>query len=135
MASQMVLDTDILSAIMRRTPVALSRAHAYLQEHGRFTFSVITHYEILRGLQAKNADRQVAAFNRFGARSIVLPITQEVADVAAAIYGELSRRGELIGDADVLIAASARAQGLGVVSNNEKHFQRVHDLQVENWLR
>ena len=64
MPSQMVLDTDILSAIMRKNPAVLPRARAYLQEHGRFTFSAITHYEILRGLQAKKADTQISAFRR-----------------------------------------------------------------------
>lgn len=49
-----VLDTDIISAVMREDPAVLSKALAYLVEHGRFTFSTITRYEILRGLEAKN---------------------------------------------------------------------------------
>ena len=36
-----VLDTDIISAIMREDPVVLSKALAYLMEHGRFTLSII----------------------------------------------------------------------------------------------
>ena len=43
--------------------------------------------------------------------------------------------GELIGDADILIAASALSNGCGIVTNNEAHFRRIADLQVENWLR
>lgn len=54
---------------------------------------------------------------------------------AADIYADLSARGELIGDADILIAATALAHGLGVVTNNEDHFRRIRDLRVENWLR
>ena len=37
--------------------------------------------------------------------------------------------------ADILIAASAMVHGLGVVTNNERHFQRISDLHVENWLK
>lgn len=50
-----LLDTDILSAVMRQHPLALARARAYLAVHQRLTFSIITRYEILRGLHAKNA--------------------------------------------------------------------------------
>jgi predicted nucleic acid-binding protein len=41
----------------------------------------------------------------------------------------------LIGDADILIAAAALANGCGVATNNEKHFKRVPDLHIENWLK
>lgn len=132
---QVVLDTDILFALMRRNPVVVSRARPYLAEHGRFTFSVITRYEILRGLEAKNADRQLRTFKQFCSRNTILPLIDEVVDTAAGIYGKLSMRGELIGDADILIAASALVHGLGVVTNNEDHFQRISGLQVGNWLK
>ncbi len=54
---------------------------------------------------------------------------------AADIYADLSRQGELIGDADILIAATASVSGLGVVTNNEDHFKRIRDLRIENRLR
>lgn len=38
----MVLDTDILSAVMRQTPAVTAKAKLYLAQHGRFTFSIIT---------------------------------------------------------------------------------------------
>jgi predicted nucleic acid-binding protein len=55
--------------------------------------------------------------------------------MAAEIYADLSRRGELIADADILIAASALVRGLGIVTNNEEHFKRIQNLHVENWLK
>jgi len=65
---------------------------------------------------------------------MILPVTDEIALEAAGIYADLRRRGELIGDADTLIAASALVHGLGVVTNNEHHFRRINGLKVENWL-
>ncbi len=44
-------------------------------------------------------------------------------------FGE---RGELIGDADILIAATATAQDYSLVTNNKRHFDRVLDPRVEN---
>jgi len=130
-----LLDTDTLSAIMRGAPMALANARDYLAEHGVFTFSIITRYEVLRGLKAKNAIIQLQAFDRLCAGSQIVPLTDDAIVKASDIYAELRRRGEPIGDADILIAASALIHGLAVVTNNEAHFNRVPGLIVENWLR
>jgi tRNA(fMet)-specific endonuclease VapC len=63
-----------------------------------------------------------------------LSITDEVVLRAADIYADLYKRGELIGDADILIAASA-LNGYGIATNNEGHFRRINDLHGVNWLR
>jgi len=130
-----LLDTDVLSAVMKGNPLALARAAEYLSEHGAFAFSIITRYEILRGLKAKEATTQVQAFDQLCGACRILPLTDGVAVRAAEIYGALRRRGEPIGDADILIAASALEHGLVVVTNNEDHFRRIPGLQVANWLR
>lgn len=130
-----LLDTDILSAIMRRNPQVIPTARAYLDVHGQLTLSIITRFEILRGLKAKGASRQVSHFDRLCARNVIVPLTDAIVVKAADIYADLYRRGALISDADMLIAASALVHGWGVVTNNENHFRRIKDLQVENWLR
>ena len=129
-----VLDTDILSAVMRQHPVVTAKAHDYLRVHGQLTFSVITRYEILRGLKAKRATTQVVAFDRFCTANRILALSDAIILEAAEIYADLYRRGELIGDADILIAASAIVHGLVVSTNNESHFGRIRGLRVENWL-
>ncbi len=101
-------------------------AHRYL------AFSIITRYEILRGLKARDASRQQEAFRDFCAANAVLPLTDAVVVKAAAIYADLHQRGELIGDADILIAATAIVEGRALVTNNRRHFDRVEDLRVEN---
>ncbi len=45
----------------------------------------------------------------------------------------LKRRGELLPDFDILIASTALANDLILVSNNEKHMKRFADLSLENW--
>ena len=132
--SQALLDTDILSAVMRKSPSAIQRARLYLEVYRQFTFSVITRYEILRGLLAKGATKQLSAFDQLCAASRVLPLTDPIIVQAATIYADLYRRGELISDADILIAATTITHGLAVVTNNEAHFRRIRDLQVVNWL-
>ena len=96
----MLIDTDILSAIMRKHPLALERARAYLTAYPQFSFSIITRYEILRGLMAKRAIKQLAQFNNFCAVNLILALTDGIIETAAAFYAELWQRGELISDAE-----------------------------------
>lgn len=130
-----LLDTDILSAIMRQDSVVIAKAQTYLSNHQQFTFSIITRYEILRGLKAKAATKQIAAFERFCEASTILPITDAVIIKAADAYAFLKQRGELIGDADILIASTALVNGLYVVTNNLNHFRRIPELKIQNWLQ
>jgi len=130
-----LLDTDILSAIMRKNEVVLQRAQAYIDARRQFTISIITRYELLRGLNAKKAGSQIRAFDFFCASSNVLGLTDEVVERAAEIYGDLHRRGELISDADILIAATALVHDYTLVTNNEDHFRRIPGLKVDNWLK
>lgn len=129
-----LLDTDTLSAIMRQNPIALVHARAYLAIHSRFTLSHITRYEILRGLKAKHATRQEAGFEQLCASNTILPLTDSIIVRAADIYAELHQRGMLIGDADILIAATAIDHDLVLVTNNTNHYNRIAGLSLHNWL-
>lgn len=62
-------------------------------------------------------------------------MTDEIIIKASDIYALLKQRGELIGDADILITSTALAQGLCVITNNLSHFQRIPELQIQNWLQ
>lgn len=131
---QVLIDSDILSAILRQQPQATGKAKQYFEEHGTLHISIITEYEILRGLKAIGATRQIQRFEEFCSRNTILPVTQEVVGKASDIYADLRAQGEKIGDADILIAATALSWGFGVATNNERHFRQIQGLYVENWV-
>jgi tRNA(fMet)-specific endonuclease VapC len=132
--SSVLLDTDTLSEILKERDSTIQRqAQEYLALHQRFQFSIMTRYEILRGLQAKDASRKILEFEYFCAHSTVLPLTDEVVVQAAKVYGFLRKRGTPIGDGDILIAATALVQDLVLVTNNLNHFQRIPGLRFETW--
>lgn len=133
MTAQVLLDTDTLSLLMRNQSAVVERATQYLAQHKRLTFSLITRYEILRGLMAKNANTQLARFQQFCAQQQILPLTDPVIQQAAMLYSDLYRRGQLISDADILIAATAQVHKLTLVTNNVAHFERISALDVVNW--
>ncbi len=129
-----LLDTDTLSEVMKRRDLhVLDNARQYLATFGRFTFSIMTRYEILRGLKARRADRQIARFEQRCQQSHVLPLTDDIIVRAADIYALLYQRGRLISDADILIAATALGHDRIMVTENVDHFRRISDLTVESW--
>lgn len=134
MEPRTLLDTDVLSGLMRRTPAALNRARTYLADSQRLTISLVTRFEILRGLKAKRATAQLAAFDSFCRSNEVLPITDAVIVRAADIYADLHLRGLLIPDADILIAATAIENDLVLATNNLADFGRIAGLRIDNWL-
>ena len=80
-----VLDTDTLSAIMRQDSTAVSVAQQYLKTHQTLTISLITRFEILRGLIAKNAASQISAFHATCVAMQVLPLNDAIIVRAAEI--------------------------------------------------
>jgi tRNA(fMet)-specific endonuclease VapC len=129
-----LIDTDILSAILGRNPLAVARADEYVAQHRRLAFSEMTRFEVLRGFEAKQARRRIEVFQAACTGADVLPITIEILDRAAVVYGELHRAGHLIPDADLIIGVTALVHGLEMVTNNVRHFSRIPGLRVVNWL-
>ena len=134
-APRTLLDTDILSAVMRRQSLAMQRARQYVSAHGQFSFSILSRFEIPRGLHARGASAQMASFDQLCQASDVLALADAIVVRGAEIYGDLHQRGLLIGDADILIAATALTGGYVLATNNEQHFSRSPGLVIDNWLR
>ncbi len=131
-----LLDTDILSNLMRRVPPSYLISRLARVPPGEQFTSSVTLGELVYG--ALRSDRAAVLLERI---EVVVPTELPVLpfDAAAARrYGEvradLKRKGTPIGDADLRIAAIALSRGLTVVTANERHFGRIVDLPVENWM-
>jgi tRNA(fMet)-specific endonuclease VapC len=134
MAPNTLLDTDILSMLMRGTPAVLRRAKTYLADHPVITLSMITRFEILRGLKANGATTRLTAFDAFCAANEILSLSDATIRIASDLYADLHTRGQLLPDADILIAAAALEHGLVLATNNIKDFSRINGLTIDNWL-
>jgi tRNA(fMet)-specific endonuclease VapC len=96
--------------------------------------NAVSYYETKRGLLAIGAHRQLAAFERLWRVLGIVMIDHAVLDRAAELYAALRTSGQLIEDADLLIAAIALVYDMTLVTNNTAHFTRIPGLQVEDWL-
>ena len=130
-----LLDTNIVTAILKKNEKVIQKlADVYIGGEER-SISCITYFEVKRGLLHINATRQLSEFNQFCQEVTVLYLDDlEIIERACEIHADLKRRGRPIQDADILIAASAIARGLILVSN-DSDMLRVPGVVVENWLR
>lgn len=128
-----LLDTNIVIRVLRGDDDQLRHP---LSEHAdQLAVSTITvaelHYGVGRSAEPGRNRRAVAAFLAF---LDVLPFDTEAAEHAGDIRAVLAGRGMPIGGYDVLIAGHARSQGMTVVTNNRREFDRVPGLLVADWF-
>lgn len=131
-----LLDTDILSNLMRRVPESslISRL-ARVSSEEQFTSSVTLGELIYGALRSERADLLLGRIETVVPTDLpVLPFDAAAARKYGEVRADLERKGTPIGDADLRIAAIALSRRLTVVTANERHFRRVPDLAVENWL-
>jgi tRNA(fMet)-specific endonuclease VapC len=84
-------------------------------------------------LNVERAQKLAPVLEAFFSAVATLPFDEADARAAAAIRASLKSRGQPIGAYDVLIAGTAVARGLVVVTSNLNEFERVTALQIEDW--
>lgn len=133
--TEALVDTDILSFYFKGDIKVVERFSQYLREFDLINLSIITYYEILGGLKFKKAEKQIQEFGDFINNNNIIHISEESARISGDIYADLRQRGITIGTSDILIAGVAMENGLTLVTNNEKHYEPIQGLVIENWKR
>jgi tRNA(fMet)-specific endonuclease VapC len=98
------------------------------------SISVITYGELIYGAKkSKHIEKNLAVTYRIAELFPVINIDRSIMDVFGEIKSNLERKGNIIEDMDILIAATALSYNLILVTNNVKHFEKIKDLNIENW--
>lgn len=128
-----LLDTNIAIYVIKQRP--LSALTRFNEHHAALALSSITLAELLHGAE-KSAfpSRNLAVVEDFCSRLEVLPYGPKAALHYGQIRAALERDGRTIGVNDLHIAAHARSEGLTLVSNNLREFERVPGLLTDNWV-
>ncbi len=101
---------------------------------GEIGISVITASELQYGVaKSSQLEKNQERLDAFLAPFDILPYDAKAVIAYGSIRAELEKKGQLIGPLDMLIAAQALSSNLILVTNNEKEFQRIPSLQIENW--
>ena len=128
-----MLDTNICIYVMKKkTENVLRRFREEMD--GGICISSITLAELEYGMKhSSDPVKNEQALLRFLAPLSVLPFGAAAASEYGEIRAYLQSRGTPIGPLDMLIAAHARVEGMTLVTNNMREFERVPELDLENW--
>lgn len=132
MTVRYVLDTNICIYIQRQKPEKVLTRFQKLKP-GDAAISVIIWGDLLYGAEKserrKSALQLLAEFNSFVP---VLPLPDNTGNTYGSIRALLKAKGIPIGNNDLWIAAHVKAAGLTLVTNNQREFQRVPGLKIQN---
>ena len=128
-----MLDTNICVYIIKKKFESVMK-HLEIKHEG-LVISAIVLAELEHGVAASAyPERNALALIRFMVVARCLPFTHRATGEYGRIHADLQRRGKMIGALDMLIAAHAKSEGLTLVTNNIKEFERVEGLTLENWV-
>jgi tRNA(fMet)-specific endonuclease VapC len=128
-----LLDTNIVIYVLKRRPKEV--LNVFNANASRMAISSITLSELMYGAEKSlNTDKNLEAVEEFVSHLEVLPYDAKASQHYGQIKAALEKKGQIIGENDIHIAAHAISHGLILVSNNVREFKRVPYLALENWV-
>ena len=132
MNSRYMLDSDTCSFIIRGGSEILREK---VERHANsLCVSAVTEAELRFGAKRRGSARITSAVEFFLDLVEIVPWGGTAARRYAEIRTSLEAAGTPIGSMDMLIAASALAEGCRLVTHNTAHFSRVSGLVIEDWV-
>jgi len=124
-----LIDTDQIINLLK----GREEADAFFQSVGFLEdlyISIITVAEILEGIYNYRDTKSLKIFqDLLDEQLTILDIDMDVIKNYALLNGKLRKEGKLIDKFDLLIASTALAYDLTLVTGNLKHFNRIPELQ------
>lgn len=116
-----LVDTNVVSELLRPRPNA--GALQWAAEQHELAVSALSVDESIFGLVRGGNRALLEAYEEFlRTRGTVLPVTEEIARRAGKLRGDFSLKGITRSQPDMLIAATAQAHGLTLVTRNVRDF-------------
>jgi tRNA(fMet)-specific endonuclease VapC len=132
-----LLDTNILSELIKKHP----NSHVLSQLSSKPAHTLFTSSICIMELRFGSALREDCEVfwekinKEIISRVNIIHVGEKEALAAGDILASLRKTGQIIGVEDALIAASALANQCSIITANTRHFSRIRNLKVENWLK
>lgn len=128
-----LLDTDTLIYWLKGNKAIEEKALTVGLEH--LGYAIISHAELCFGAyNSAQKDKNLLAIQTVNKKLALVNFSVKSAQLFGMIKADLKQQGNIILDADIMIAAIALSNELVLVTNNEKHFARIPNLSIENWV-
>lgn len=99
------------------------------------SISTITAAELYFGAyNSSQREENISLIDELVPEIQLVAFDEKAGKVFGEIKAELKRGGNIISDSDLFIASVAVSNDMILVSNNERHFSRISELRLENWI-
>ncbi|MDZ7642270.1 MAG: type II toxin-antitoxin system VapC family toxin [Desulfurivibrio sp.] len=127
-----LLDTDTVIYALKGEAVVGGNLRAHL--HDPLYLSTISMMELYYGAyKSQNIDANLAKLKTLEGSFTLLSPGPETVETFGRMKATLETQGLRLADLDLIIAATALARNLTLVTNNQKHFDRIPGLKLTNW--
>lgn len=134
MSVRYLLDTNICIYIIKHNPPAVRERFAQ-HAASELAMSVVTLGELRFGAEKSRARaKAIESIHRLEKVLQIAPMPTVAGEHYGEIRAALQKKGQVIGNNDLWLAAHARAEGWILVTNNVREFSRVPQLKIENWV-
>ena len=129
----MLMDTDVCVELLRGSKRVTENRRKTAGEVG---ICFMTVGELFYGVERSSQPaRNRQLVERFLLSVPCIPSDQAIMEKFGVLKAELVQRGEILPDADLLVAATALTRCEGLISGNTTHFARFAGLKVVDWTR
>ena len=131
------LDSNVCIEYMREGKAAKAIKSKFVQhglKEGKIMIPAIVVAELMHGAyKSKRPDETLEETLSFLEDFSIVSFGEDEADMYGQIRANLERRGLLIGNNDMLIAATALTYNATLITNNTNEFSRIDGLKLEDW--
>jgi tRNA(fMet)-specific endonuclease VapC len=127
------LDTNIITYYLKGNEKIIDKVDKEAA-NDNIVIQPFAYFEIKKWLMAVNSKTKLQAFEKLFEKCGIDAIEKEILDLSLSIYIKLRKNGVTVDDGDLLIAVYCIQNDYILVSNNQKHFEKIENIQMVNWV-
>ena len=130
-----LIDTDIIIYWLKNKFQSINEKFDEIDDY-QILISAITVAELYYGVyKSSKIDENCSLIDNLMSEINVVDFDAKAGELFGKIKADLKLKGKIINDSDLFIASIAMSNNYTLVTNNEKHFNRIKGLKIENWIK
>jgi tRNA(fMet)-specific endonuclease VapC len=129
-----LVDTDWVIHYLREESSIVQTLKSIMAKGECLSISLITYGELWEGIQySRNPERHEKELRDFLNSGVsIVGLNLEILKIFGEERGRLRKNGTMIGDLDLLIASTCKANNAILLTNNEKHYKLIDGLKFRS---
>jgi tRNA(fMet)-specific endonuclease VapC len=134
MKKKFLIDTDIIIYWLKNKYPSIDRRIKRAGKKAVFISSITVAELYFGAYNSSKKKENLAVTEGLLSKINIVPFDENAGKYFGEIKASLKRKGRIISDPDIFIAATAFSNNLILVTNNGAHFSRIENLAIENWI-